>query len=131
MKNCWGTGIRRAIFYQGSNYAPVDLFQVTEPRQWGVICAIRTGSGDFNRLPPGQGGLTFGRYFNTIYVEMQDGASLRITEDRPQETGLSQTRISIRPRLYLLSHRKPQPLIKRSTRWFVGWVKQSNASRPI
>jgi hypothetical protein len=28
----------------------VDLFQVIEPRQWGVIYAIRTGPGDFNRL---------------------------------------------------------------------------------
>ena len=49
-RHCWGTGIKRAIFYQGSNYAPVDLFQVVEPRQWGVIYAIRTGPGDFNRL---------------------------------------------------------------------------------
>jgi hypothetical protein len=47
---CWGTGIKRAIFYQGGNYAPVDLFQVIEPRQWGVIYAIRTGPGEFNRL---------------------------------------------------------------------------------
>jgi DNA polymerase/3'-5' exonuclease PolX len=49
-RHCWGTGIKRAIFYQGSNYAPVDLFQVIEPRQWGVIYAIRTGPGDFNRV---------------------------------------------------------------------------------
>jgi hypothetical protein len=28
----------------------VDLFQVIEPRQWGVIYAIRTGPGDFNKL---------------------------------------------------------------------------------
>jgi DNA polymerase/3'-5' exonuclease PolX len=49
-RHCWGTGIKRAIFYQGSDYAPVDLFQVVEPRQWGVIYAIRTGPGDFNRL---------------------------------------------------------------------------------
>ena len=45
-RHCWGTGIRRAVFYQGQNYAPVDLFQVIEPRQWGVIYAIRTGPGD-------------------------------------------------------------------------------------
>jgi DNA polymerase/3'-5' exonuclease PolX len=49
-RHCWGTGIKRAIFYQGSDYAPVGLFQVIEPRQWGVIYAIRTGPGDFNRL---------------------------------------------------------------------------------
>ena len=30
-RHCWGTGIKRAIFYQGSDYAPVDLFQVVEP----------------------------------------------------------------------------------------------------
>ena len=29
---------------------PVDLFQVIQPRQWGVIYAIRTGPGDFNKL---------------------------------------------------------------------------------
>ena len=49
-KSCWGTGIKRAIFYQGQDYAPVDLFQVVEPGQWGVIYAIRTGPGDFNRM---------------------------------------------------------------------------------
>jgi hypothetical protein len=47
-RHCWGTGIKRAVFYQGQSYAPVDLFQVIEPRQWGVIYAIRTGPGDFN-----------------------------------------------------------------------------------
>jgi len=49
-RSCWGTGIKRAVFYQGQDYAPVDLFQVVEPAQWGVIYAIRTGPGDFNRL---------------------------------------------------------------------------------
>jgi DNA polymerase/3'-5' exonuclease PolX len=49
-RHCWGTGIKRAVFYQGQDYAPVDLFQVVEPRQWGVIYAIRTGPGDFNKL---------------------------------------------------------------------------------
>jgi hypothetical protein len=38
------------VFFQGQNYAPVDLFQVIHPRQWGVIYAIRTGPGDFNKL---------------------------------------------------------------------------------
>jgi DNA polymerase/3'-5' exonuclease PolX len=45
---CWGTGIKRAIFYQGKDYAPLDLFQVVGSAQWGVIYAIRTGPGDFN-----------------------------------------------------------------------------------
>jgi DNA polymerase/3'-5' exonuclease PolX len=49
-RHCWGTGIKRAVFYRGQDYAPVDLFQVIEPRQWGVIYAIRTGPGDFNRV---------------------------------------------------------------------------------
>jgi DNA polymerase/3'-5' exonuclease PolX len=49
-RHCWGTGVKRAVFFQGQDYAPVDLFQVIEPRQWGVIYAIRTGPGDFNRL---------------------------------------------------------------------------------
>jgi DNA polymerase/3'-5' exonuclease PolX len=49
-RHCWGTGIKRAVFYQGQSYAPVDLFQVIEPRQWGVIYALRTGPGDFNRI---------------------------------------------------------------------------------
>jgi DNA polymerase/3'-5' exonuclease PolX len=48
--HCWGTGVKRAVFYQGQDYAPVDLFQVIEPRQWGVIYTIRTGPGDFNKL---------------------------------------------------------------------------------
>jgi DNA polymerase/3'-5' exonuclease PolX len=48
--HCWGTGVKRAVFFQGQDYAPVDLFQVIEPRQWGVIYAIRTGPGDFDRL---------------------------------------------------------------------------------
>jgi hypothetical protein len=48
--HCWGTGIKRAVFFQGQDYAPVDLFQVIHLRQWGVIYAIRTGPGDFNRL---------------------------------------------------------------------------------
>jgi DNA polymerase/3'-5' exonuclease PolX len=49
-RHCWGTGIKRAVFFHGQDYAPVDLFQVIEPRQWGVIYAIRTGPGDFNKL---------------------------------------------------------------------------------
>jgi hypothetical protein len=49
-RHCWGTGIKRMVFYQGTDYAPVDLFQVVEPAEWGVIFAIRTGPGDFNRL---------------------------------------------------------------------------------
>jgi hypothetical protein len=47
---CWGTGVKRAVFFQGKAYAPVDLFQVIGPAQWGVIYAIRTGPGDFNHL---------------------------------------------------------------------------------
>jgi DNA polymerase/3'-5' exonuclease PolX len=49
-RHCWGTGIKRAVFFRGQDYAPVDLFQVIEPRQWGVIYTIRTGPGDFNKL---------------------------------------------------------------------------------
>jgi DNA polymerase/3'-5' exonuclease PolX len=49
-QHCWGTGIKRTVFFRGQDYAPVDLFQVIEPRQWGVIYAIRTGPGDFNKL---------------------------------------------------------------------------------
>ena len=45
-----GTGVKRAIFYRGKDYAPVDLFQVVPPSEWGVIFAIRTGPGDFNRM---------------------------------------------------------------------------------
>jgi len=47
---CWGTGIKRAVFFQGNDYAPVDLFQVIAPVQWGLIYAIRTGPSDFNHL---------------------------------------------------------------------------------
>ena len=47
---CWSTGIKRAVFFRGKDYAPVDLFQVIEPVQWGVVYAIRTGPGDFNHL---------------------------------------------------------------------------------
>jgi hypothetical protein len=48
--HCWGTGVKRAVFFQGKDYAPVDLFQVIGPAQWGVLYAIRTGPGDFNHL---------------------------------------------------------------------------------
>ena len=37
------------MFFRGQDYALADLFQVIEPRQWGVIYAIRTGPGDFDR----------------------------------------------------------------------------------
>jgi len=46
----WGDKLKRGIFYLGDAYAPVDLFAVLPPAQWGVIYAIRTGPGDFNRL---------------------------------------------------------------------------------
>ena len=49
-RHCWGTGVKRAVFFQGKDYAPVDLFQVVGSAQWGVIYAIRTGPGDFNHL---------------------------------------------------------------------------------
>jgi hypothetical protein len=49
-RHCWGTGIKRAVFFQGKDYAPLDLFQMVAPGQWGVIYAIRTGPGDFNHL---------------------------------------------------------------------------------
>jgi len=49
-RHCWGTGIKRMVFFTNGDHAPVDLFQVIEPREWGVIFAIRTGPGDFNRL---------------------------------------------------------------------------------
>ena len=41
-------GIKRGVFFQGQDHAPVDLFQVIEPRQWGVTYAIRTGPGDLS-----------------------------------------------------------------------------------
>ena len=46
----WGQKLKRAVFYQGANRAPVDLFAVIPPAQWGVIYALRTGPGRFNRL---------------------------------------------------------------------------------
>lgn len=49
-RTAWGDKLKRGIFYQGDRYAPVDLFAVLPPAQWGVIYAIRTGPGDFNRL---------------------------------------------------------------------------------
>jgi hypothetical protein len=45
---CWGSGVKRVVFFRGKDYAPVDLFQVVGEAQWGVIYAIRTGPGDFN-----------------------------------------------------------------------------------
>jgi hypothetical protein len=42
-RHCWGTGIKRAVFFQGQDYAPVDLFQVIDSRQWGV--STRSGLG--------------------------------------------------------------------------------------
>jgi DNA polymerase/3'-5' exonuclease PolX len=49
-RHCWGTGIKWTVFFRGKDYAPVDLFQVIEPWQWGAIYAVRTGPGDLNRL---------------------------------------------------------------------------------
>lgn len=45
----WGEKSKRGIFYHEGQYAAVDLFSVVEPAQWGVIYAIRTGPGKFNR----------------------------------------------------------------------------------
>lgn len=47
---CWGSGIKRAIFYHERGYAACDIFGVIEPATWGVIFAIRTGPGEFNKL---------------------------------------------------------------------------------
>ncbi len=46
----WGERLKRAIVYDGKDYAPLDLFAVIEPAQWGVIYALRTGPGSWNRL---------------------------------------------------------------------------------
>jgi len=32
-RHCWGTSVKRAVFFQGKDYAPVDLFQVIGPAQ--------------------------------------------------------------------------------------------------
>lgn len=47
--SAWGEKSKRAIFYHEGQYAPADLFSVVEPAQWGVIYALRTGPGKFNR----------------------------------------------------------------------------------
>jgi len=46
----WGSRLKRAIFYNGKDYAPVDLFIVRPPAQWAVIKAIRTGPWQFNKV---------------------------------------------------------------------------------
>lgn len=42
----WGPRYKQ-VLYKG---APVDLFSVLPPAQWGVIFAIRTGSAEFGKL---------------------------------------------------------------------------------
>jgi hypothetical protein len=45
----WGHKMCRATFYHEGQVAPCDLFLVRRPAEWGVIFALRTGPGDFNR----------------------------------------------------------------------------------
>lgn len=42
---CWGEKHQRAV-YEG---VPVDVFQVHDPGQWGLILALRTGPAGFSR----------------------------------------------------------------------------------
>ena len=48
----WGEKMKRALYYPGGERGPVpvDLFSVLNGNQWGVIFALRTGPGDFNKL---------------------------------------------------------------------------------
>ena len=45
----WGHRQCRATFHHEGQVAPCDLFLVRKPAEWGVIFALRTGPGDFNR----------------------------------------------------------------------------------
>jgi len=49
-RHAWGEKAKRGVFFQGMDFAPVDIFSVIDPAQWGIIFAIRTGPGDWNRL---------------------------------------------------------------------------------
>jgi len=45
----WGERTKLAIFI-GETEMPMDIFSVIDPATWGVIFALRTGPGDFNKL---------------------------------------------------------------------------------
>ena len=46
----WGHGTKLAVFYYKGVAIPVDIFAVLPPATWGVIYALRTGPGNFNKL---------------------------------------------------------------------------------
>jgi hypothetical protein len=45
-----GERTKLGIVYLGGEWAPIDIFSVIEPATYGVILALRTGPGDFNKL---------------------------------------------------------------------------------
>jgi hypothetical protein len=45
-----GEKAKPGIVYLDGEWAPVDIFSVIEPATWGVILALRTGPGDFNKV---------------------------------------------------------------------------------
>jgi len=47
----WGEKAKMGVYYpRKGGVLPVDFFRVTDPVQWGIILAIRTGSSRFNKL---------------------------------------------------------------------------------
>ena len=47
----WGEKAKMGVYYpRKGGIIPVDFFRVLDPDQWGLILAIRTGSGNFNKL---------------------------------------------------------------------------------
>jgi DNA polymerase/3'-5' exonuclease PolX len=46
----WGEKAKLGILYLGGEWAPIDIFSVVEPTTYGVILALRTGPGDFNKV---------------------------------------------------------------------------------
>jgi DNA polymerase/3'-5' exonuclease PolX len=49
-RTAWGERTKLGIVYLDGEWAPIDIFSVVEPATYGVILALRTGPGDFNKL---------------------------------------------------------------------------------
>ena len=79
---CWGERHQRALYGDGANKVPVDLFGVLPPAEWGVIFAIRTGSAEFSRR------MVTRRIYGGMmpeYTRVVDGALWRVDPHRRDE----------------------------------------------
>jgi hypothetical protein len=75
----WGEKAKLGIVYLGGEWAPVNIFSVIEPATWGVILALRTGPGDFNKL--------LVNHAHTIRKKVAGGRVWDLSQVRPEHLG--------------------------------------------